>query len=53
MKNDEISAIAGKDALIVNFGAAIFEKVGTKNINYVSQKNVPVSQASPNITERK
>ena len=53
MKNDEISAIARKDALIVNFGAAIFEKVGTKNINYVSQKNVPVSQASPNITERK
>ena len=46
MKNDEISAI-------VNFGAAIFEKVGTKNINYVSQKNVPVSQASPNITEKK
>ena len=31
MKNDEISAI-------VNFGAAIFEKVGTKNINYVSQR---------------
>ena len=53
MKNNEISAIARKDALIVNFGAAIFEKVGTKNINYVSQKNVPVSQASPNITERK
>ena len=53
MKNDEISAIARKDALIVNFGAAIFEKVGTKNINYVSQKNVPVGQASPNIMERK
>ena len=38
MKNDEISAIARKDALIVNFCNAIFEKVGTKNINYVSQR---------------
>ena len=38
MKNDEISAIARKDALIVNFGTAIFEKVTTKNINYVSQR---------------
>ena len=38
MNNDEISAIARKDTLIVNFGAAIFEKVGTKNINYVSQR---------------
>ena len=38
MKNDEISAIARKDPLIVNFGATIFEKVGTKNINYVSQR---------------
>ena len=38
MKNDEIAAIARKDALIINFGAAIFEKVGTKNINYVSQR---------------
>ena len=34
MKNDEISAaIARKDTLIVNFGAAIFEKVLTKNVN--------------------
>ena len=38
MKNNEISAIARKDPLIVNFGATIFEKVGTKNINYVSQR---------------
>ena len=38
LKNNEISAITRKDALIVNFGAAIFEKVGTKNINYVSQR---------------
>ena len=38
MKNDEIAAIARKDALIINFGAAIFEKVGTKDINYVSQR---------------
>ena len=38
MKNDKISAIARKDSLIVNFGTAIFEKVGTKNINYVSQR---------------
>ena len=52
MKNDEISAIARKDALIVNFGAAIFEKVGTKH-KLCFPKNVPVSQASPNITERK
>ena len=38
MKNDEIAAIARKDALIINFGAAIFEKVWTKDINYVSQR---------------
>ena len=38
MKNDEISAIARKDPLIVNFRATIFEKVGTQNTNYVSQR---------------
>ena len=52
MKNNEISAIARKDALIVNFGATIFEKVGTKS-KLCFPKNVPVTQASPNITERK
>ncbi|XP_068679266.1 uncharacterized protein [Montipora foliosa] len=38
MRNDSISSIARRDQLITNFGAAIFEKVGIKNANYVSQR---------------
>ena len=38
MRNDSIPSIARWDQLITNFGAAIFEKVGIKNANYVSQR---------------
>ena len=38
MKNDDISKIARKDQLIVDFGSSLFEKVGSKNANYVSQR---------------
>ena len=38
MRNDTISCIARRDHLITNFGAAILEKVGIKNANYVSQR---------------
>ncbi|XP_067038855.1 uncharacterized protein [Acropora muricata] len=38
MRNDTISCVARRDKLITNFGAAILEKVGIKNANYVSQR---------------
>lgn len=37
MKNDDISIVARKDQLIVNFGSSVFDKVGSKNANDVSQ----------------
>ena len=38
MRNDTISSVARQDQLISNFGAAILEKVGIKNANFVSQR---------------
>jgi len=38
MKNDNISFVAKHDKVILQFGAAILEKVGRKNANYVSQR---------------
>ena len=38
MKNDSISSVARHDQLILQFGGAILEKVGTTNANYVSQR---------------
>ena len=38
MKNDSISSVARHDEVILQFGAAILEKVGRKNANYVSQR---------------
>ena len=38
MKNDDIVSVARRDQLITDFGAAIFEKVGIKDANYVSQR---------------
>ena len=38
MKNDDISSVARRDQLITDFGAAILEKVGVRNANYVSQR---------------
>ncbi|KAK2565527.1 hypothetical protein P5673_010614 [Acropora cervicornis] len=38
MRNDTISSVARQDQLITNFGAAILEKVGIKNANFVSQR---------------
>jgi len=38
MKNDNISSVARHDQVILQFGAAILEKVGKKNANYVSQR---------------
>ena len=38
MRNDSISYVAHRDQLITNFRAAILEKVGIKNANYVSQR---------------
>ena len=38
MKNDSISSLARHDEIILRFGAAILEKVGKKNSNYVSQR---------------
>ena len=38
MKKDPIAAVASQNALILKFGAAILEKVGPKNANYVSQR---------------
>ena len=38
MKNDSISSVARHDEIILKFGAAILEKVGKKNSNYVSQR---------------
>ena len=36
-RNDTNSSVARRDQLITTFGAAILEKVGIKNANYVSQ----------------
>ena len=38
MKNDDIASVARRDQLITDFGAAVFENVGIKNANYVSQR---------------
>ena len=38
MKNDRISFMARHDKVILQFGAAILQKVGRKNTNYVSQR---------------
>ena len=38
MKNDSISSVARHDEIILKFGAAILEKVGKKNSNYVSHR---------------
>ena len=38
MKKDEISAVASHDQLVLKFGAAILEKLGPKDANYVSQR---------------
>ena len=38
MKNDDISNVARKDQLIVKFGSSVFDKVGSKNANDVSQR---------------
>ena len=38
MKSDNISTVARHDHVILQFGAAILEKVGKKNASYVSQR---------------
>ena len=38
MKYDSISIVARHDKVILQFGAAILEKVGRKNANYISQR---------------
>ena len=38
MKNDSISSLVRHNEIISKFGAAILEKVGKKNSNYVSQR---------------
>lgn len=38
MRNDTILCVVLRDQLITNFGAAILQKVGIKNANYVSQR---------------
>lgn len=38
MRNNTISCVPRRDQLITNFGAAILQKVGIKNANYVSQR---------------
>ena len=38
MRNDDTSNVARKDQLIVNFGSSVFDKVGSKNANDVSQR---------------
>ena len=37
MKSDNISSMARNDHAILQFGAAILEKIGKKNTNYVLQ----------------
>ena len=52
MKNDSISFVARHDKVILQFGVAILEKVGRKNINYVSQRMRQLARLLKTVCEK-